>query len=297
TIPPISPSALEIVRLCDRDESNFEAIAALAGREPGIAARLVVIANSPIFGTSRDATDAAQAISVAGLRGTRVAALVSWVADGMGRKRVAGFDHERFWRDALVTALAACRASQLARTGRREEAFLGGLVQDLGVLALAAAAGESYALLLREAESEGVEIATLEKSRLGLHHGELAAEILQTRSFPPEILVAVRCHPEGPAKRPPRTHADRLTACLHVAEGARRALRKPDLTTLAELRSRAAKTLGLAGNEVSDILQHVQANLDGAAELLALPIGSPTDLPEIHRQAQDLLVRASAESR
>ncbi|MCI0589677.1 MAG: HDOD domain-containing protein [Planctomycetes bacterium] len=297
TLPAISPVALEIVRLCDRDESNFEAIAALAGREPAIAARLVVIANSPIFGTSRGVTDAGQALSVAGLRGARLAALVSCVADGMGRRRIPGFDHERFWRGALVTALAASRVSQLARTGRREEAFLAGLVQDVGVFSLAEALGEPYVLLLREAGAEGVELASLETSRLGLHHGQVAAAILESRSFPLEILAAVRCHPEGPAKRPPRTHADRLAACLYVAEAARRALRKPDLATLADLRTRAAKTLGLAGNEVSDILQHVQTNMDGAADLLALPIGSPTDLPEIHRQAQDLLVRASAESR
>jgi HD-like signal output (HDOD) protein len=297
TLPAISPVALEIVRLCDRDESNFEAIAALAGREPAIAARLVVIANSPIFGTSRGATDAAQALSVAGLRGARVATFVTCVADGMGRRRIPGFDTEGFWRGALVTALAATRGSQLARTGRREEAFLAGLVQDIGVFALSAALGESYVLLLREAEAEGVELASLETSRLGLHHGQVASAILESRSFPSEILAAIRCHPEGPTKRPPRTHADRLAACLYVGEAARRALRKPDMATLAELRRRAAQTLGLDGNEVSDLLHHVQSNMDGAVELLALPIGSPTDLPENHRQAQDLLVRASAESR
>ena len=47
-LPTLAPVAVEVLRLADDDRASLEDIAAVISRDPGLAAQLLKVANSPM---------------------------------------------------------------------------------------------------------------------------------------------------------------------------------------------------------------------------------------------------------
>ena len=83
-----------------------------------------------------------QAIMLLGLNSVRSLALGFSLVDTLRRERGASFDYDAFWRHSLNTAVAARAIAAKSREVDPEEAFLGGLLHRLGMLAMAQVLGE-----------------------------------------------------------------------------------------------------------------------------------------------------------
>lgn len=293
SLPTLPQVALEVVRLCAREDVSLDAIGALVARDPALSSRIVRMANSAVLGIPRGVRNIPQAVSRLGLQRVRVVTLTSSLVDGFSSRRLAGFDNERFWRDALTTALAAKAWTPRARFPDPDEAFLAGLVQDLGVFGLAAALGKDYSALLAEANASGVEIATLEEERLGISHAEVSAGLLAAWSFPEPLVAAVRRHVRGPEETPPGNDVDRISAALFLAERVRRAFRAPTPAVVGDLAAVARRLLAVEKEEVSTILGEVQRSLRETAATMLVEVGSEEEIETARREAQELLVQLS----
>lgn len=133
--PPVLPGvALEIVDLSQRPNVSFEQVVALLERDPLLAARVLSVAGSALYGGMANVVSLKQAAVRLGLKTLRD--LVLEAALNMRVFRAPGYEEpmERMRRHASVTA-------QLARVVCRhggvdgEYAFVGGLLHDVGMAA------------------------------------------------------------------------------------------------------------------------------------------------------------------
>ncbi len=105
-------------------------IAALIGKDVGLAAMVVKSANSPLFGGGRRIASIDEAIRLLGF-GT----LANLVQEALLRSAIAdpGAALERFWDNSRYTAAASALAARKTGAARPETAYTFGLFHDCGI--------------------------------------------------------------------------------------------------------------------------------------------------------------------
>jgi HD-like signal output (HDOD) protein len=141
-LPSLPAVVLEVLDLCRRPDFELQELATLITLDPALATKLLETVNSPFFGTGRAVTTVSHAVVCLGARSVRTIALGFALVGG--RKQAAGFDHKTFWRRALLSAVAARAIANSMGSPFWEEAFLGALLQDIGMLALSATLKGEY---------------------------------------------------------------------------------------------------------------------------------------------------------
>jgi HD-like signal output (HDOD) protein/GGDEF domain-containing protein len=289
TLPTLPPIALDVVQLCGRDDVSLEDIARAVMRDPALTSRLLRIANSVAFGRPRQIGSVPHAISLLGLRTIRVVALASALIDNVEHRRIPEFDYEGFWRNSVAAALAARSFSELSAKPHPDEAFLAGLLQDLGLYGLADALMDRYLSLLQSAYEQGLDLAPLEEERLGVNHADISAALLESWGFPERIVEAVRRHTRPSSVLPPPTEADEIATAAHLGELAAATFRRPTAAVLEALSRQARDRLGLDEERVAEVLLYVHRNVEETSKALNLNVGTSDELRLIRRQIEEIL--------
>ena len=195
-------------------------VAALIGHEPGLAVRVLRVANSAFYGLSRSVTTLERALVVLGLDAVRgIAAAACLDRTVMRSPETAVVNRAGLVRHSLATGAAA---ESLARRGHRtlaSEAFISGLLHNLGVPLQAMLDFEGVksmvdALLVDEAQ----DIRLLETMGAVPAHEHCVAIIFDSWNLPASLMQAVSHH-HAPleASEPHRKRAALLHLGMHVA--------------------------------------------------------------------------------
>ena len=134
-LPAPPQAALQIIRACAREDVTSNEISDIAETNPALTAELLRVANSPLYGISREVTSINNAVSVLGLRALRNLVLCISIHDAIDKEAIPGFDAETFWEDSLRRALIAREIAGLCKVDK-DECFTAGLLQDFGLLIL-----------------------------------------------------------------------------------------------------------------------------------------------------------------
>lgn len=181
SLPTLPAVAVQVLELCQKDDLNQ--IAAVVGRDPALATKLLKTANSPMFSVRREVTTISHAIDLLGTNAVRT--LVLSFSLVKITKTTANTKLSGFWRRSLLSAVAARQLAAACRVNG-DEAFLAGLLQDVGVLALLRASAE-YGPILEQAQTDHDRLAELEQSAFGTDHAEVGAWLLE-RWHAPRLL-------------------------------------------------------------------------------------------------------------
>ena len=186
-----SPPAIaqQIIALAGDPHIDISQVAAAISRDPGLAAKLLRVANSALYSRQRKSTNLRQALIVLGLHGATTLALgFSLVGTYRGLKS-NGLDYDRYWRRAILSASAAKCFGALQNAGAVDDIFLAALLQDIAILGIDRAAPDFYRDLPRNASHR--EFRAHETARLGIDHAELGAWLLDYWKLPEPICRAV----------------------------------------------------------------------------------------------------------
>ena len=175
--------ALQIVRLGENPEIDIGEIARLISLDPALSAKILRIANSPIYSRMRKVENLRQAIMTLGLSGTRIYALSFALVDTLRASSGTGIDLNLFWRRSLAAAIASRHLSEHALTGSAEEFFLVGLFQDIGMLALDQIMPDLYNEL-RGVQADHPALQEVEQAVLGTDHAAVGAWLLASWCLP-----------------------------------------------------------------------------------------------------------------
>lgn len=198
-LPPFSPVAMRLVALLSDDNVHVDQVSRFIAAEPVFAARILQLANSPLFALVRQVTTIPQAVILVGLERVKAIALTralgDYVAPVLRRKALA-----ECWRNTLAGAIAA---EAIAPAYRLDPglAYTAGLLRDIGRLALLVKYPEAYANAI-EIAREGADLRETERSLFDLDHCQAGQWIVGRMFLPEEICQCVVHHhdrqiPEG----------------------------------------------------------------------------------------------------
>lgn len=189
--------ALQIIQLAGKEDTTTLQIAGLISNDPVLAGRIIQVANLLIHRERRPIATIMDAVTVQGIKSVRQLALSLSLIDDFRTGDCPGFNYQKFWAHSICTGLAAQAIVAKMQVGVADEAFLLGLLSQIGRLALATVFGQDYSQVLEQSATSDLE--ELESRAFGLSHCQIAALMLSdwgmTKLFQ-DIVLHIE-HPES----------------------------------------------------------------------------------------------------
>lgn len=195
---PSPPSMYRnLTEAVNSDIADLAVISSIVEQDPAVVAQIMRQVNSAFFGFNRQISDLKEAISLLGVRNLRSMVLSSQLNKQFSQsKEWDSFSFEQVGQRSLLVgrlAQALCRRAGASKA-MQDQAFLAGLLHDLGILILASHDPEQYKKLINYAVKKQKPIYLVEKAALGFFHGEVAAALLALWNLPPQVVEAVMLH-------------------------------------------------------------------------------------------------------
>ncbi|MCF8145467.1 MAG: HDOD domain-containing protein [Deltaproteobacteria bacterium] len=192
SFPQVAAKLLEM----SRDETTLiEDISRVVESDPGCAARVLEVVNSAIYGLQRKITALPEAVVLLGFDEIRKLSIGMTVFQGLfasGRSRE--FDRIHFWRHSLSVAVLAMEIAKKIEYSRPEEAYIVGLLHDVGKIFLDLQGQRNYGEFLHGIAGSQDNIVEQERKILGLGHDDVGAFFCSLWKLPEPIVLAVKYH-------------------------------------------------------------------------------------------------------
>lgn len=183
--------------------ANLNTICKTIMADQSLAARVLKLSNSSFYGRAKEIYTLREAIILLGfktLRSLVVASSTHSLYQGVGDGRFRDY----LWEHTLAAAIASRLIAQAVNHPGYEEAFIAGLMHDIGKLVLMQKMPDQYQAVLVAADETGRAHADLEREKLGFDHSEVGRLLLQKWAFPRLLVQAVaeHHHPLGNNEQP-----------------------------------------------------------------------------------------------
>ncbi|SDZ85006.1 HD-like signal output (HDOD) domain, no enzymatic activity [Desulfuromusa kysingii] len=179
---PSEPSLLvELLELCHNDNANFEMFSTAIKKDISLTTKILQVANSPIYRQWNEITDIRRMLIVLGMTNVRNIITTCAIQQFFSNFTQDFNKHvQLIWLRALNCANLAERLAKLVGYDNPGEAFLSGLLHQVGMLLLILNREEDYVPLLERYYQETANFHNLEQEILGVEHCELGAALVQS---------------------------------------------------------------------------------------------------------------------
>lgn len=215
SFPALPETVARVRQAMSNPKSSIRDVAEIIIMDPPIAAKVLSVANSAAYGFPRQVEDVTLAVTLLGLREAYSIVLSVAVLNILEKSR--HIDYKRFWLEALCCAAATRFVLKAAGRKQLPGVFVGGLLHDIGRVALAEVLPE----LSRKIDMHltGEELIRTEERLIGLSHAEAGYILAGHWGLPPEITQPIRFHHRPQAAE----EAGEVVAVVAIADDLARA--------------------------------------------------------------------------
>jgi putative nucleotidyltransferase with HDIG domain len=192
-LPPLPQVAAQVLRLAADPDSTTDELQRVISTDQALAAQILKIANSAMFGMVREVKTLTQAIMTLGFS-TIKSIVIASSARNLYKRGGTGLQERLLWEHALVTAIAARGYARSFRSPRLEEAFLGGLMHDIGKAVMGLKFPERYGAMMRTIYNEDADGMDSELDLFGFDHAMVGEAILHQWNLARSLENSVRWH-------------------------------------------------------------------------------------------------------
>jgi putative nucleotidyltransferase with HDIG domain len=215
-LPTLPDVVHNLLRCIEDPNTSARDLGDCIAYDQAISSRLLKVANSAYYGRMSHVATVKQAIIVLGFDEVKSLALGIGVFTTLNASTgKSGFDRKAFWLHSITCALTARIISERHPGLDRCIAFTGGLLHDIGKIALDLVFHEQYRGVHASMSSDALSLHAAEQKIFGFSHAEAGGWLAERWKFPASLVEPIRCHhkPEraAPALAP-------LTAALHAAD-------------------------------------------------------------------------------
>lgn len=213
-LPSMPHVATRLIGLLNDPETEIRQLQEILSTDQSISVRLLQIANSSLYGNMREVSNIGEAIVRLGFTAIR-----SWLLSTVTRQLFVGDGSNaatmELWRQSVLCAMAAELIAEREGLMDPEVAFVGGLLQNIGLLVVARSHGEVFAEIDTRARAAEQSYVELERRVLGFDHADIGGILLQRWGLGESLVTAVSAHHRVMAVR---TDDDRFAAVIALAE-------------------------------------------------------------------------------
>lgn len=184
----------QLSQAIDHPRSSIADIAKIISEDQGLTARILKMANSPMFGYFSQIDTITQAVTIIGVLQVRDLALAVSVLDVFKGIPEDLANMEQFWKHSIATGLAARILAMSQREANLERFFVAGILHDVGRLVMYVRVPDLCRDLLEDCRANKGLLHPAEKLRFGFDHADVGGELLRRWKIPASVAEPVECH-------------------------------------------------------------------------------------------------------
>ncbi|MGB9701737.1 MAG: HDOD domain-containing protein [Candidatus Kapaibacteriota bacterium] len=193
TLPPV---AARVLHLLEYENVDIRDISRVIETDASLTLKLLRVANSPLYATRSEVNTVHQAIINLGLnRLTNIVLGVSIFSKFLlASQQVSPKVIEKFWFHSSCTGMVAKSLSVKLKRFYKEYEFIGGLLHEIGKLAMIQFDSAKYLEVIKLVEKEGFEDLDAEKKVFEITHYEVGEAIAKLWKLPAEMTEVIGKH-------------------------------------------------------------------------------------------------------
>jgi len=294
TLPSLPAIAVQVLEMAQKVEVDIGEIARIISKDPALSGKILKTVNSSFYGRSQAVSTISHALVILGLQSVKTLVLGFSLVSNLSKSKSTGFKHLTNWKHSIFNATASRSIAGKLGIVQQEEAFLIGLLADIGMLVLDQVAGEAYGELIASASSHH-DVLALEVSGQDLTHAQVSAAMAEKWKLPPLLAIPVAHHHSPDEVTDP--------ALKKLAQVAYLASRCADIfvdeeaaQAIAEVRDIAKTVHGLDEKAVDALLMEIGTKTKEIAPLFEISMGTSESYENILKRANETLVDLTLQS-
>src|SRR5436305_11658956 len=284
-LPTLPAVAVKVLEVTSSESSDAQEVVKLIQSDPSLTARILQLVHRADVGVRGEVTSVERAVILLGFDAVRSAVLAISVFEAFreaDKPLASQFRRDEFWKHCVAVA---CAAELIALTIKdpalnASEAFVCGLLHDLGKVALDAALPKSFNRVVEAAELLRGNIAHVERTVIGLDHMVVGKRLSERWQLPASVRDCIGLHGQSPSALPSGVRKPRLVNLVTLADVL---VREQHLGFSGNFaftlgRQTLIDAVGLPPGAVERVLQKLVAAIEPRAKALGLGTASTGDL-------------------
>lgn len=212
-LPAMSNIMMEVSKLLDDPSTNTNLLSKMIGKDQGLATKILSIANSPLYGLPRKVSTIDFAILIIGYLDIKNIVIALSMIESFKNKTDKNLNQNEFWLHSVISGNASKRIASDLGFKIGGEAFVAGLLHDLGIPVIHKYFHTAFDNIVKK--GEGCQsMLNAEFDELGLTHQEIGHFLAKKWNLPDELGEAILFH-HFPSKC---ESSPELASIIHVAD-------------------------------------------------------------------------------
>ena len=166
-LPTLPHILLKLIDACNQDSGSLKEVSQIVEKDPSLSSKIFRLVNSTYYGLPSRVENMNQAVALVGTNAVKNIAICASVYEAFSQNKGNDvFNLKLFWWHSLKCAVLARLISKKIRYSHPDEAFLSGLLHDIGKLVLWVHFPEKYETLLKIYKDQH-DLFRIGESRLG----------------------------------------------------------------------------------------------------------------------------------
>jgi putative nucleotidyltransferase with HDIG domain len=185
TISTLPEVTAQIIKTVEDPKSSAGQLHKIVSHDPALVTRILKVVNSSFYGLPGQIASVERAIVLLGLNGVKNLAVAASLGQLFrGVKLCEPFEARDLWTHCIAVAVTARELAMQLKLPLADEAFLAGMIHDVGLLAHMQLWPEKLRLTCEEAKRGQEGFCSIERRVIGMDHEQLGRGLAQRWRFP-----------------------------------------------------------------------------------------------------------------
>jgi putative nucleotidyltransferase with HDIG domain len=182
TLPEVT---IQIIKTVEDPKSSAAQLHKIISHDPALVTRILKVVNSSFYGLPGQIGSVERAIVLLGLNAVKNIAVAASLGELFrGTKLCEGFTAKDLWTHCIAVAATSKHLAREMKLPFADEAFLAGMIHDVGVLVSLQAFGPQLTQACEKVRASGVNFCEAEREFVGVDHQMLGAALAEQWKFP-----------------------------------------------------------------------------------------------------------------
>jgi HD-like signal output (HDOD) protein/signal transduction histidine kinase len=268
-LPAMPQILIKLIEHLQADDAGMPELAALIAKDAAMTSKILTVANSSAYHRNQRTVGLEQSLVSLGTDMIKTLVISESVFQTFNSfPHSNSTDLRGFWKGSLTTAVIARDIAKQMEYGHVEEAYLAGLLHNVGRLALLATAPKEYSFNFMARDDE--DLCAVEQRTLQITHSEAGAWLIERWHLDSFLADSVLYHHEPIARLEsahPLIRIVRLAHLLCCHEDQQQAIKD------------AAHLVGLDGEILDQIIKNAARQVEKSAAYLGIDLAGADDVP------------------
>jgi len=272
TIATLPEVTAQIIKTVENSRSTAAQLHKIVSHDPALVTRILKVVNSAFYGLPGQVGSIERAIVLLGLNAVKNIAVAASLGQLFrGVKLCDGYTAKDLWAHCIAVAVASREIARQMKLSIADEAFLAGMIHDIGLLVALQSSPEKLRTVCTSAQAgEGkVDFCAIEREQMdGVDHAMLGMALAEHWKFPRSCQVVAGYHHQPDALG---DEGRQLITLIHIADCIAASEKQGFPLTASSTRMDAARVAELGFDPV--VVERVRVSMKDLVEKASQLLG------------------------